>query len=61
MIDRQNGGLIFVECDSCEAVLETDTREFDEAREIMKREEWKVRKIAQDWVHGCPNCGVPNG
>lgn len=59
MIDRQHGGLIVVECDACDEVLDTDTKDFDEAREVMKREEWKARKIADVWLHGCPRCGVP--
>jgi uncharacterized C2H2 Zn-finger protein len=57
MIDRQ-GGKILVECDSCDEVLETDTADFAEARALMQREEWKVRKIAGEWLHGCPKCGV---
>lgn len=60
MIDRQNGGVIFVECDSCDEVLDTETKDFDEARNVMKREGWKVRKIADEWLHGCPKCGVPS-
>jgi hypothetical protein len=59
MIDRQNGGVIYVECDSCDAVLDTETKDFNEARDVMRREEWKVRKIANEWLHGCPKCGVP--
>jgi hypothetical protein len=59
MIDRQNGGKIMVECDSCDAVLDTDTKDFGEAREAMVREEWKVRKFGGVWIHGCPKCGVP--
>lgn len=59
MIDRQHGGLIVVECDSCPAVLETETADFTEARAIMQREERKVRKIAGEWLHGCSKCGVP--
>jgi hypothetical protein len=59
MIDRQNGGIIMVECDSCDAVLDTETKGFEEAREAMKREGWKVRRIAVEWIHGCPRCGVP--
>lgn len=58
MIDRQKGQLV-VECDSCGKVLETETPDFAEAREMMKREEWKVRKIGSEWLHGCPECGVP--
>lgn len=48
MIDRQNGGIILVECDSC-----------NEALASMKREGWKARKIADEWLHGCPRHGVP--
>lgn len=59
MIDRQNGGIIMVECDSCDAVLDTETKDFEEARNVMKREEWRVRKIANEWLHGCPKWGVP--
>lgn len=59
MIDRQKAGLILVECDSCPEVLETETRDFTEARAVMKREGWKVGKIANEWLHGCPRCGVP--
>jgi hypothetical protein len=59
MIDRQNGGILMIECDSCDAVLDTKTKDFDEAREAMKREGWKVRKIGADWIHGCERCGVP--
>lgn len=58
MIDRQ-GGKILIECDSCDQVLDTGTGDFDEARLMMKREEWSVRKIANEWLHGCPKCGVP--
>lgn len=58
MIDRQ-GRQIVVECDSCDAVLETDTAEFTEARAMMQREGRRVRKIANEWLHGCPKCGVP--
>lgn len=58
MIDRQ-GGKILVECDSCDQVLDTDTGDFEEARAVMRREGWKVRQIAREWIHGCPRCGVP--
>ena len=58
MIDRQHGKIL-VECDSCDQVLDTETSDFDEARELMKREGWRIRKIAEVWLHGCPKCGVP--
>lgn len=60
MIDRQNGGILMIECDSCSEVLDTETKDFSEARNLMQREGWKVRKIADEWIHGCPRCGVPS-
>lgn len=59
MIDWQKGGIVIVECDSCSEVLDTETKDFDEAREVMKREGWKVRKVGREYLHGCPRCGVP--
>jgi uncharacterized C2H2 Zn-finger protein len=58
MIERQ-GGKILIECDSCDEVLDTDTADFEEARAAMRREGWRIRKIAGEWLHGCPRCGVP--
>lgn len=58
MLDRQHGEFV-VECDACGATLETETKDFDEARACMQRNEWRVRKIGRDWIHGCPRCGVP--
>jgi hypothetical protein len=55
MIDRQSGKLL-VECDSCNEVLDTETADFDECREMMKREGWKVRKVGSEWIHACQNC-----
>jgi hypothetical protein len=59
MIDRQHGGKIFVECDICGAVLETETADFDQARNIMRREGWRARNVCDVWLHGCPKCGAP--
>ena len=58
MIDRQFGNII-IECDSCPEVLLTHEPEFEQARAVMVRHGWKVRKIGKDWIHGCPKCGVP--
>jgi predicted RNA-binding Zn-ribbon protein involved in translation (DUF1610 family) len=58
LIDRQHGKVI-VECDSCDAVLDTEQFEFTDARQVMQREGWRIRKIAEVWLHGCPKCGVP--
>lgn len=51
---------VTIECDSCP---ETFAGELDEEFTIVwesaKREGWRTRKIANEWLHGCPNCGVP--
>jgi hypothetical protein len=57
MLDRQYGMIVF-ECDSCNEVLKTETRDFDDARAIMQRKEWKARKVGDVWVHACPNCEI---
>ena len=63
MLDRQFGQFV-VECDACGDTLETETKDFAEAREIMQREGWKVRAEGQGrdavWFHGCSTCGVPS-
>lgn len=53
MIDHQ-GGKILIECDSCAEVFEGENAEPE-----AKREGWRTRKIADEWLHGCPKCGVP--
>ena len=58
MLDRQHGKIQFC-CDVCGDVLDTDTRDFTEARTIMGREGWKARKFGNDWVHSCTGCGDP--
>jgi predicted RNA-binding Zn-ribbon protein involved in translation (DUF1610 family) len=58
MLDRQHGKIIF-ECDVCGDTLESDTRDFNEALLTLKNESWSARKIGSDWVHSCPECGVP--
>lgn len=57
MIDRQ-GGKILIECDSCDEVHEGDG-EFAAVWAEAKCEGWRTRKIADEWLHGCPKCGVP--
>jgi len=59
VIDRQ-GSKIIIECDSCGEVLDTETADFEAARAAMRDEGWKIRKVADVWLHGCPRCGVPD-
>ena len=57
MIDRQHGNVI-IECDSCEATFTLDDDDFNETWAAAKLNGWRVRKIGEEWVHGCPKCGV---
>jgi len=59
MMDRQRGKILF-ECDSCDEVLNTETGDFDDARDQLNRDGWKARKIGDIWLHGCPDCGTPS-
>ncbi|MGA7072111.1 hypothetical protein [Bradyrhizobium sp.] len=59
MLDRQRGKIIF-ECDVCGDTLDTETGDFNEARALLEREEWKARKMGSDWLHSCSKCGVPS-
>jgi rubredoxin len=59
MIDRQHGKTL-IECDSCNEVFEGDQGdEFAVVWAAAKRDGWRTRKIANEWLHGCPKCGVP--
>lgn len=55
MIERQHGRIQF-QCDRCFAVLDTDTKDFDEARAIAKREDWTFLKTGDEWLHKCGAC-----
>lgn len=58
MIDRQ-GGKILIECDSCDQVFEGERGdEFPVVWTCAKAAGWKSRKIRDEWLHGCPKCGV---
>jgi hypothetical protein len=57
VIDRQHGNVI-IECDSCEKTFTLDTDDFDTTWSAAKRDGWRTRKIGEEWVHGCPKCGV---
>lgn len=55
MLTRSHGK-IEVQCDACGEVLDTETRDFDEARACWKSEMWDSRKIGNVWCHYCTNC-----
>jgi Zn finger protein HypA/HybF involved in hydrogenase expression len=58
MIDRQHGKVV-IECDSCDEVFESNTGDFKDAWHDARSEGWRTRQIADEWLHGCPKCGVP--
>lgn len=58
MIDRQGTKTIW-ECDSCDALFESDEgEEFKSAWTRAKMEGWVAKRIGEEWVHGCPRCGA---
>ena len=57
MLDRQYGKIVF-ECNSCNDVLKTEARDFDDALLIMKGKEWKAQKIGAVWRHACDKCEI---
>jgi hypothetical protein len=55
-IHREDGLIVFV-CDECGEQLETDTEEFDEARQQMQEANWTYRKDdGGQWEHYCSIC-----
>jgi hypothetical protein len=59
MIDRQHGNLVY-ECDTCGETLETDTRDFDDARSQFRREGWHAQRNGSNhWEHRCGGCYDP--
>ena len=58
MLDRSKDGIAF-ECDMCGEVLETNTKEFNEARDTLRSNGWiSKRSVGDGWAHFCPDCLV---
>lgn len=57
MMTRIHGKIVF-ECDECGDDLETEKKDFDEALEVLRGEDWIARKVDDEWVHYCPSCAV---
>jgi hypothetical protein len=58
MLDRQHGNIVF-ECDGCGDILDTETSNFNAARNMLKRDGWRAIKIGTDWQHYCTGCDQP--
>lgn len=55
MINRGKYGLIELACDACGEVRETKQTEFMAAWPAAKEEGWRARKVANEWLHFCPD------
>lgn len=57
MLDRVHGLIVF-ECDGlkCHEALETETNNFNEARDMLAEAGWETRRIDSEWQHICYDC-----
>jgi hypothetical protein len=55
MIDRQHNQIV-IECDACENTFDGDSLDWEVVWPAAKREGWKARKIADEWMHFCSEC-----
>lgn len=55
MLDNQKGCIVF-ECDNCGNVLETGARNFEAARNCLRRQGWHPYKEGNEWKHSCDDC-----
>lgn len=59
MIDRYLNTIRII-CDECGETYEGDRdEEFHDVWAGAKSDGWYARKIDDEWVHGCPDCGAP--
>lgn len=56
MLTRNRDNEIVFECDDCGTELDTQTRDFDEARTALREADWRTSKDGDKWVHHCPEC-----
>ncbi len=47
---------ITFECDECGDELDTETADFDDAKEHARSEGWRTKKDGSDWLNLCPDC-----
>lgn len=55
MMEKQKGKYVF-ECDGCNEVNETDEKDFDDARDKIKKDGWRIIFDDGTFVHYCPSC-----
>jgi hypothetical protein len=55
MINRQSNSIVF-ECDTCPETFRAGTDDFSDAWLMAKTEDWRSKKIGQEWMHFCGKC-----
>jgi hypothetical protein len=55
MIQRQSTSIVF-ECDTCPESFHAETDDFSDAWLMAKTEDWRSKKIGQEWMHFCGKC-----
>jgi len=59
---ERSGNTVMIVCDTCGEEYQGEQNEqFSDVWASAKRDGWRVRKIANEWLHGCdkPRC-VPS-
>lgn len=63
-LTHDRGDIVF-QCDACHATLETNTSNFESARNVLRRERWQPKRMMAspgrtaefaEWNHRCPDC-----
>lgn len=55
MLTKESGRFVYG-CECCVATLDTDTKDFEEARRKLREAGWVAKKGPSDWEHICPDC-----
>jgi hypothetical protein len=57
MLDRIHGKIVW-ECDGpkCHESIETETNDFNTARDMLAEADWETRQVGNEWQHVCSDC-----
>lgn len=59
-VERYKGDIVFT-CDECNSEeLDSNTKDFSEALEVLKMNGWTYLQEGGEWKHICPDCN-PDG
>jgi uncharacterized protein YqgQ len=58
-IDRQKGHIV-VMCDGedCIESINTETDDWLDAQQVLRRERWRASKATGEWKNYCPGCAA---